>query len=385
MLRMPKFRIRPSMISGFLVMSLLLVLLGIISMYFAGRMQKNTRRILEENVTSLKAAEELEIALMDMKGITSNYLLRRNQRQLDLFQEKKAAFLYWLAEAKRRTFTPEEVQIVASIERLFEDYLASHERVVQHAREGNPAFAYEELTLRMLFLFDRIYEKCEELLAINEKLMFNTSALVERDHQTMNRLVAAMAVAGILSGIGLGLVLSQKILSPIHALVLRLRGASTHELVQQVDIASELEHLDEYVHRLINKVNEVNRDLELNQMMLMRTEKLAALGRMAAGLAHEIRNPLTAVKMLMYSLQEQETGSPQREQDMRVIISELDRIEKFLQDFLNFARPSQPRLVPCNPSDLFRQTLRLLSPQIKSKGIHVDLGGDPKAMIFFFF
>ena len=110
------------------------------------------------------------------------------------------------------------------IEKPFADYVSAQQRVIEQIGRGDAAAAYETLTLEMLFIFERIYEQCKVLLSINEKLMFNTGSLTEHDNRTKNCLVIGRGVAGILSGLGLGLLLSQRIIHPIYNWVLRLRG-----------------------------------------------------------------------------------------------------------------------------------------------------------------
>ena len=108
----------------------------------------------------------------------------------------------------------------------------------------------------------------------------------------------------------------------------------------------------------------------------MRSEKTAALGKMTAGLAHEIRKPLTAITMLMFSPQIEVNLSTSAAQDVAVIISKIGRIEKLLQDFLDIARPSNSNLAPHDVQKIIAQTLNLLSMQIKNKSIRVDFAAE---------
>lgn len=363
------------MMAAFLVMSLLLVLLGIISIFYTNRMQKNTRRILEENVSGLKAAEELEIALMDMKGLTANYLIDGKQSWLDIFAQKKATFLFWFNQAEERSDTAEEIRIIHTIDSLFVDYLFFQQKVIEQIGQGDRTRAYETLTQEMLATFNLIYNVCEELLAFNEKQMLSTSDMIDRDNTTVNYLVFGMGFTGIICGLGLSLLLSWQITHPIYNLVLRIKGATKEDVIQKVDIdnLTELEHLDKYVRTLIEKVSEINKDLEQSQMMLLRSEKLAALGKMTAGLAHEIRNPLTAIKMLMFSLKDELIASSHLSRDIDVVIFEIGRIEKFLQDFLDFARPPNPNLGRHRIGTIIEETMLLLAPQIKKAGIQLEI------------
>ena len=159
-----KSRIRPRMMSGFLVMSAVFILLGIFAIFYSDRMEKNTTKIFSENIISLKSAEELEIALLDMKGLTSNYLLSNEQNWLEVFEDKKEEFLTWLETAKKNSHSSDEDIILDDIENLFQSYLSYQRKVVQQFQQGDLKLAYLTLTNQMHNVFKIIFNKCEELL-----------------------------------------------------------------------------------------------------------------------------------------------------------------------------------------------------------------------------
>jgi signal transduction histidine kinase len=81
-----------------------------------------------------------------------------------------------------------------------------------------------------------------------------------------------------------------------------------------------------------------------SEALLERQEKLATLGTLAAGIAHEIRNPLTSVKARLYTLGKHIKGNEAGTSDAAVISGEIARLERIVQEVLQFARPSEPQL-----------------------------------------
>ncbi|HUS37057.1 MAG TPA: ATP-binding protein [Verrucomicrobiae bacterium] len=107
-----------------------------------------------------------------------------------------------------------------------------------------------------------------------------------------------------------------------------------------------------------------------------RQEKLASLGVFAAGIAHEIRNPLTAIKVRLFSLkQNHQAGSPEHE-DVQVIDSEIDRLEGIVREFLQFARPADPDLQDVPVKMLFQPIQQLLERDLAQKGIALEANGE---------
>ena len=184
---------------------------------------------------------------------------------------------------------------------------------------------------------------------------------------------AVGATAGI-GGILLGFVTAASSRRSILQLQVRLQDAAGklgYDLPEfEWRYRGSIEQIDAQFSLLDRHIEEVVCRLQQRDREVMRADQLAKLGRIAAGMAHEIRNPLTAIKLLVQSAAE--TKSAPASEDVTIIEGEIRRMEAALSTLLDYARSTKPTKSLIRPSQLVGAVLDLIHGQAMRQNVVVN-------------
>ncbi len=123
---------------------------------------------------------------------------------------------------------------------------------------------------------------------------------------------------------------------------------------------------------LAKSFNKMTKNLSEARQQLFQSDKLASLGRLAAGVAHEINNPLTAVLTYSSFLQKRTQDNPEVQEDLGVIVRETIRCREIVKNLLDFARPSVPKMHPADINKIIRSAIEVVASQLLLKRIELD-------------
>jgi len=139
-----------------------------------------------------------------------------------------------------------------------------------------------------------------------------------------------------------------------------------------IELESEKNELEKWANTLEEKVQERTEQLKKIHNQLFRSEKLASLGKLAAGVAHEINNPLTGVLTnASLLLEDMEEGDPKRE-DAEIIVKETIRCREIVKRLLDFARQTKPQRKLVNINSLIENIVLLVKNQTSFRNIVIE-------------
>jgi signal transduction histidine kinase len=160
----------------------------------------------------------------------------------------------------------------------------------------------------------------------------------------------------------------------VRVAALRLSGEPPEEATGTRAVVGQLTGLVEGIDRLLE-------DRRQREREVMRADQLAMVGQIAAGVAHELRNPLTSVKMLVQTNLREATRLGFPSEDLEIIEQEIRRMERTLQRFLDFARPPKPERRPVSLDALVDQTFALVEGRARRQGVSLRFARPPVPLV----
>ncbi len=187
-----------------------------------------------------------------------------------------------------------------------------------------------------------------------------------------------MLGAGIIfAGVMLALWLARRLLRPILTLNDGVKMVAGGELGLEVPVVGtgEIKELSQSFNVMSVKLKELVNTIESAQDLLIRTEKLYAIGEFSAGIAHEIKNPLTSIKMLMQIVMKKKEALTSK--DIAVIEEEINRIDKIITEFLTFTIPERSEKEVVNVNNVLADVITVTKPVMDRAEISLEESFSP--------
>jgi signal transduction histidine kinase len=304
------------------------------------RMAELQAHLSAQQWKSLDIGDTLQENILNLDNLILRYAAYRDDADWTNFDENSREFKNrWINKQQPLSSSPEEQTLLRQIHDVYSNYLAAAS--VIHKRIYGT-----HVTLFRLVEFADFQKQSTQILNLGSQLArARQNSLDSFQQQTAHSL-------DILRSTLLG------------ALVLLLAASAWLAAMVYRDLIAPL------------KVQLVE-----SRQLLERQEKLASLGMLAAGVAHEIRNPLTAIKAWLYLQQKRlKSGTPEYE-DAHLIAGEINRLERIVREFLQFARPPEPQFAVVSAEQTLREAQKLMAPGLEKNQITLALDGVAPALI----
>jgi len=186
-----------------------------------------------------------------------------------------------------------------------------------------------------------------------------------------------LGLAGPISGVVMGYGVAKGLKHSIYRLSVRVQDMAHHlgrdVATVNVEADGDFQSLDQRMQHIVQQVEEVTARSQRQQRELLRAEQLAAVGKLAAGVAHEVRNPLTGIKMLVEAARLPDNPRPLDSEDLRIINQELSRVERTVQGLLDYARLPAPQLQPRDVAQVVSSAIDAIRPRAETQKVSVNL------------
>jgi len=340
-----------------------------IALLTARRSEDAYKSLIAWNEEQARAIYEMEIAWLEQKGLISFYLIDGDRKWIDELAKRKPDFEIWLKKLEGIGLETDQQRLASEIRTRFEEYESRMTALINLADSGVSDEARRLWLKQVSAGYYGIYDVCEQLSEANNRDIAGAIAIRKRQIDRAQLWVVVFLILLTSLVVVLFWLLRSGLFRPLGRLL--FTASENYAIENPPSTASQIRSLGVYINSLKGEVGEIRSRLSLSRQQLLDAEKLASIGRLAAGLAHEIRSPLTALKLRLFSVQKAFEKN-KRQRDFELISEEISRLDNIVRDFLEFSSSRKLSLEKCNISDLINKTVELLDYKLKAANVKVQ-------------
>jgi signal transduction histidine kinase len=370
--------LRSKLGSIFIAMAVVVLLGGGSMLWYTQKMDTMLVSMVNKEFVLYKTAQDMELALANQKGLLTYYLADGDMKWLKLLGQYRQIFYQIIEQAQSLTLTPEQRHSLEVIGTKYSAYIRAKDTAIDTYKSDSFHGSISSLHEKQRDAFFGVLDLCRAFSQDQWQVIVKAKEANSVLSSSL-RIVALIAITmfTLLCTVFL-VILYKNILEPIRDLALET-GSSAQESSRD-----EVNSLTHSLKGMMRDFGETSDALARSRKNLLQAERMVMVGELAAGVAHTIRNPFTSIKMRMFSLGRSLKLTETQAEDLQVISDEIARIDRIVENFLEFARPPKLRLKECHLRDIVNSVITLLEYRLRAYNVelHYDFQPDlPKVIV----
>jgi signal transduction histidine kinase len=363
------------MTAPIMVLSVLPLAGGVGAAWYVQRAQKGVSLTLARNVAGIRAAEELVLAIRDVREKLFRFLLTEKPEHLEKVPALREAVDRWLAATERTAVTDKERQLIRRVREGCDSFFPELTHLLSQPADRRLARRVRELMDDNTLTLETL-QPAQDYLDVTEDAIIGSSADNQRVADRMALGLLLLGVCGPASGLLAGFGMARAVSRSIGRLSVPIRDAAgkLNEIVGPITLSARwgLDEAEGVLRMIVERIGAVIQRLEQKERQAQEAEHLATVGQMAAGIAHELRNPLMPMKILVQAAAEREPSPGLDSSDLVVLEQEITRLERSIQTFLDFARPPRLEKRTFDAAAVLRQVVDLLAARAAQQRVLIE-------------
>ncbi len=346
------------------------IAVGVATTFYIDWLARLHIRVLDENVGTILAVADMQDSLLQLQALTASGRASQPPGGAYRVEQLLSDFERGLAAADDTTASAEGRALVAALRQEFSDY-CFREWGVWQRESGRSPEAPGPLASASV---ENMTASLSRLREINERLM-SRAVTISQFYVALHPLRLVLTALGTVLGIACGMWIARGFRRSISRISVTLSSTATVDSqplgLVTVTPADDLPALQQQVEAVGQRIRHVLDQLQQTQRQLVRSDQLAVVGQLAAGVAHELRNPLTSVKLLIQTAARPGSKAGLNEKQLWVIQEEIARMENTIQGLLDFARPPLLDRVRHDLRDTVQRAVSLVEGRAKQQNLAV--------------
>ncbi len=314
------------------------------STWYINRLQSDLARAVRHDATRMEAADELQIHLRQLRFHSLMLAADPTDARRRIVDDDRRLVVAALANARREAEAADDLRLLVTIEHGYREYEAG--LGLGGVSGPSPRSGEELIRWADAHPVQGLLVPCRDLADRQRERMDANLERSEVQTPWAGRVLLGLGLTGALGGLLSGYATARRQNRRAAQLSVRVQAVQA-QLDQEVgamtvEAPRPFGDVDAQLDYVVGRVKEVCQRLQEQERGLLRAEQLAAVGQLAAGIAHEVRNPLTGIKFLIEGALRTSNATPLTDEDLRLIRQEIIRIERTVQGLLDFARTPPP-------------------------------------------